>query len=231
MGASGGPNIIEDGLVSLLDSRLSNSSTELHDPISGGTMTLYNGASIGSGAGDGILFDGSNDYGQSDTSLRDAYNLGTGDFSVDFWMKQHVVQSSWRGIVVKGSSGTTGFALLKYGDSGTKLDTAIDAPDNTHYSNSNSDYSSHINKWVSVSTTWDRSGNASIYYNGQFVTSNDISGQSSTVDNSLHLFLASWQGGSWFWDGQLDCIRAYNRVLTSSEILQNYNAQKSRFGV
>lgn len=229
MGVSGGPNIIEDGLVSLLDSRLSISSTEVRDPISGGIMTLYNGASFGSAAGDGILFDGSNDYGQSDTTLRDVYNFGTGDFTVDLWMKQHVVQSSWRGIVVKGSSGTTGYALLKYGDSGTKLDTGIDAPDNTHFSNSNSDYSSYIDKWVSVSTTWDRSGNVSIYYNGNFVTSNDISGQNSSVDNSILLYLASWQGSSWFWDGQMDCIRVYNRVLSPSEILQNYNAQKTRF--
>jgi len=226
-----GPDIVTDGLVSLLDSRLSNSSTELYDPISGGTMTLYNGSGIGNGAGDGILFDGSNDYGRSDTTLRDAYNFGTGDFSIELWMKQHVVQSGWRTIVANGSSGLNGYALLKYGDNNTKLDTAIDAPDNIHFNNLDADYSSYINKWVSVFTTWDRSGNASIYYNGNFITSNNISGQNASVNNSSYVYLASWSGGSWFWDGQMDCIRAYNRVLTSQEVLKNYNAQKSRFNL
>ena len=226
-----GPDIVTDGLVSLLDSRLSNSSTQLYDPISGGTMTLYNGAYIGNTAGDGIFFDGTNDYGTSDTIFRDAYNFGTGDFSIDIWVKQHVVLGSWRGILTKGSSGATGFALLKHGSSNTTLSTSLDSPDNTHFNNSDADYSSYINKWVCLSTTWDRSGSASIYFNGRFVASNDISGQSETVSSTISVTLASWQGNSWWWDGQMDCIRAYNRVLTSQEVLKNYNTQKSRFNL
>lgn len=220
------PKIVTDGIVSLIDSQIYNSSTELQDPISGGTITL-SGATLGN-PNEGITFDGSNDYGVGNSTYSNAFNFGTGDFSIDIWIKQHTVQSSWRGIWVKGSSGSQGFALLKYGDSGTKLDTAIDAPNNTHFSNSNADYSSHINNWLHICTTWDRSSNVSIYFNGVQVATNDISGQSGTIDGAT-VYLASWQGSSWFWDGQIDQIKGYNRILTPSEVLQNYNAHKTRF--
>jgi len=32
-------------------------------------------------------------------------------------------------------------------------------------------------------------------------------------------------------DGRIGCARVYNRALTSAEVTQNFNAQKSRFGI
>ena len=32
-------------------------------------------------------------------------------------------------------------------------------------------------------------------------------------------------------DGNVGAVRLYNRALSAAEILQNYNAQKSRFGL
>ena len=34
-----------------------------------------------------------------------------------------------------------------------------------------------------------------------------------------------------FFDGKIYCVKVYNRALTASEILQNYNALKSRFNL
>jgi hypothetical protein len=40
-----------------------------------------------------------------------------------------------------------------------------------------------------------------------------------------------FSGTGQIWNGKFGLARIYNRSLTSSEILQNYNAQKSRFGL
>ena len=33
------------------------------------------------------------------------------------------------------------------------------------------------------------------------------------------------------WDGKIANVKIYNRALTSTEVVQNYNATKSRFGL
>lgn len=38
-------------------------------------------------------------------------------------------------------------------------------------------------------------------------------------------------GGSWTTLGNISSVRVYNRALTASEVLQNFNATKSRFGL
>ena len=40
----------------------------------------------------------------------------------------------------------------------------------------------------------------------------------------------SASGERWF-SGNVPVVRIYNRALSSSEILQNYNIQKARFGL
>jgi hypothetical protein len=38
-------------------------------------------------------------------------------------------------------------------------------------------------------------------------------------------------GRGYFYNGNIAIVRVYNIALTQSQILQNYNAQKSRFGL
>lgn len=222
------PRIVTDGLVSLADTQTPSPSGKVYDPISGGYLTLSNGASVGDQS-NGITFDGSNDYASGDSAYSDAFNFGTGDFTLEAWIKQHVAQSGWIVLWSKGSSGSTGFAWMKHSN-GVILSTSIDAPNNIHYSNSDATYSSHLGKWLHVATTWDRDGNAKIYFNGEHVATNDISAQNQSVDGAT-VYIGAWQGAYWFWDGQMDSIKGYNRTLSANEVLQNYNAQRVRFGL
>lgn len=34
-----------------------------------------------------------------------------------------------------------------------------------------------------------------------------------------------------YWNGQVGLLSIYNRALTDEEVLQNYNATKTRFGI
>ena len=46
------------------------------------------------------------------------------------------------------------------------------------------------------------------------------------------LFLGAYgPGSSYFIDGKIAVSRVYNKALTQAEVTQNYNAQKSRFGL
>ena len=43
------------------------------------------------------------------------------------------------------------------------------------------------------------------------------------------VYCGNWDS-SWAMVGKFGCIRVYNRPLTAEEVLQNYNATKTRFG-
>ena len=71
-----------------------------------------------------------------------------------------------------------------------------------------------------------------IYING---TSQSISAVVSADGNipglATNLRLASWNNGAYHGNVQYGNVNVYNRALSDQEILQNYNAQKSRFNL
>jgi hypothetical protein len=60
----------------------------------------------------------------------------------------------------------------------------------------------------------------------------DVGVQSNTQTISLGttLNLGRWFNNSWYFNGNIQTFRIYNRVLSQAEILKNYNAQKGRIG-
>jgi hypothetical protein len=66
----------------------------------------------------------------------------------------------------------------------------------------------------------------SMYVNGTLNVSN---GNGTAGPNGLSI--GAYLGASEFSNGQVSFVLAYNRVLSATEILQNYNAQKARFGL
>ena len=49
--------------------------------------------------------------------------------------------------------------------------------------------------------------------------------------NNFGIGYNGWSVGSQKWDGAIASVLVYNRGLTTKEVLQNYNATKSRFGL
>jgi hypothetical protein len=71
---------------------------------------------------------------------------------------------------------------------------------------------------------------ASIYLNGTL--SQTVSGTFAFQNPPGNYAVGAFgQNGSYYWPGNIPIHRYYNRVLTSAEILQNYNATKGRFGL
>ena len=77
--------------------------------------------------------------------------------------------------------------------------------------------------------TKDSNNLLSSYINGVFAYS-----KTETYDFSSPSFdyVVGRAGSSQEWfKGNIGIVRQYNRALTASEVLQNFNAQKSRYGL
>jgi hypothetical protein len=90
--------------------------------------------------------------------------------------------------------------------------------------------------WYNVTTIFDRSGTNSggtpqwqSYLNGTFVTSFNMQSSQTTFTSFTPGIVRN--ACCDLWTGKLSSFNVYNRALSAAEILQNYNAQKSRFGL
>lgn len=89
-------------------------------------------------------------------------------------------------------------------------------------------YSSPINKWYYVTITMDQS-QVLFYLNGALIQTNSVTTGWSFSNNVFYLGYSPDN----FWgrfSGNIASVMVYNRVLTSTEISNNFNAQKLRYG-
>ena len=173
-------------------------------------------------------FDGTNDYVTVGTNT-DFY-FGTGDFTIEAVFTPTDNGNGWTGVVNKGGSGATGFAMSYYanGNGTMTLYMDIDAPDNTHYSSGvlTSGQTYHI---VMV---YDRDSAGYVYNNGTLTyTHTGLTGQNQSVDVSRPLRLGCYDNAQWFMDGKIHMVKLYDRALTGLEVSKNYKAIKSRFNI
>ena len=239
MGVAGGPDMIENGLVLSLDAADRNSyvsgSTNWFD-LSGVNRSgsLINGPTFNTGSGGSVIFDGVDDLMEgNDGGL---FNFGTGDFSIDVWMKYNTLQIGYKSIFSRGnpSVGTKRwFYLAKY-HADNKFLFAVD--DDILKKEVISNTVAQVNTWYHL-TGVRRAGNASeLYINGIFESSQSDAGNSLDANLSDCLFrFAAHRGAAQVAYEFCDCTisngKIYNRALSASEVLQNYNATKTRFGL
>ncbi len=226
------PKIVTDGLVLSLDAanRLSypGTSTIWYD-MSGNanTGTLTNGPTFSNRNGGSIIFDGVDDFvncGNADT-----INFGTGDFTIEMWALRSTNATTNLRLLSKGGdsdlASTAGFAFFG-SDGGANF--AVN-PSGTRTIISAATYS--VGEWFNVVGVVQRSSTIRTYKNATLVQS--AAAPIGSVSNaSLNLNIArNTAGANLNWSGQISIVRMYNRALTATEVLQNYNANKTRFGV
>ena len=83
-----------------------------------------------------------------------------------------------------------------------------------------------INKWVHMIVTSDSTG-SKIYINGVYAVATTTI--SADEDFGINYRIGTRYTTSTQWTGKMGPIYFYNKVLSASEALQNFNAQKSRF--
>ncbi len=79
-------------------------------------------------------------------------------------------------------------------------------------------------EWTHVVYTRNAAGQASIYANGEVVSSAEVGGTLDTWDPALRLFLANEADGSRPWLGSFELVAFYSRALAPDEVAQNFGA-------
>ena len=228
MSGISGPKIITSGCVLSLDAadKLSykGSGTTWKD-LSGNnnTGTLTNGPTFSADNMGSILFDGTNDY----------VNMGTSTYcnliniSVSVWVRVTSASGYFLSRYFNNTS-YNGF-LMYYDVASTKF--AVDGRESSAaYLSRPTTNTYPLNNWYNV--TWTKSANVwSIYVNGSLDVSSALGNGTTPFSNNI-----MWLGGLnqgielYYYSSNISNVQIYNRVLTAAEVLQNYNATKSRFG-
>ena len=219
--------IVTNGLVLNLDAGFTpsytSSGTTWYDLSYGGNNgTLTNGPTFNSSDGGSIVFDGSDDY-----CPFYAPNLGT-TTTVEMWTK----------CISLGGKMFFGWSVYDVWTQGNAV--GYNTGNGDVYGISSAQVSSLgiVGNWKhlvfemrsDVSYT-----NNKIYVNGVNQTlSQQYSSENANSRNfnSGYGTICGWLASSgYYMNQQVSSFRVYNRALTQSEITQNYNAQKSRFGL
>jgi len=211
-------DIVRDGLVLWLDANDKTSypgtGTTWRDlSLGGNNGTLINGPTFNSANGGSIVFDGVNDYVVFPTITNNIY-------TIDFWYKMGGNDGSFGYFASSGDNGFAiseggGFAGLVYGRFyywNGSVNILTDIPSTTNWN--------HI--CVIINTT---TNNLQLFGNGNQLNNSTISSMSTSVSNVGRYA----SGNSNFLKGNLASYKIYNRSLSFTEILQNYNATKNRY--
>ena len=178
------------------------------------TGTLVNGPTYDSGNGGSLLFDGTNDYVSGSLS---SINIWT----MSIWYLSKNISSA---VVYYPFSCTAATGLGFGGTFGAATENRWFFFDGTNvFSNSNT--SVVINTWYNLVVT-KTSTSYNLYTNG------NLSMSGTGVDLTYTQYaLGARADNVWFVNGNIAQALIYNRVLSATEVLQNYNIQKVRFGL
>lgn len=223
MGVSGGPYIVRDSsLVLELDaadrnSYVSGSTTWFDVSGNNNSGSLINGPTYNSANNGSLVFTGVNE----NINCGNSSNLQITSGSISAWVKAINAGSGFRGIIVK----QTNYGLFFNDNILTVYDWGSGATRSTGINIADGTWKNTVMTFTENTGT--PSNNAIIYLNGNSVLTTTIKLNSNIVP----LTLAAGSPSTQFLNGNIASVQVYNRVLTPAEILQNYNALKSRFNL
>ena len=228
--------IVTDGLVGYWDAAntrtYSGNGLTVNALFGGIGGTLVNGVGFSSSYGGYFSFDGVDDY--FDTSSNPSVTY-TDTFTLDFVARPFAETLT----STEATTGTPGIFGKKYiveplnassnGGLGIALGTnAIEVVEHgSGYMPVLLSYSANLSSYnhftISVNNR-----QSSLYINGSFIRQGLQSARPSTIIKNIATFGKGYYGN---YNGHMLFYKLYNRALSATEILQNYNATKRRYGL
>jgi hypothetical protein len=213
------PKIVTDGLVLYLDASNIKSYpgtgtvwTDISRTNNNGTLT--NGPTFNSSNGGNIVFDGTNDYVSFSTITNTIY-------TIEFWYRMSTNDGTYGYLASSGNNGFAigeggagvGFGQFYYWNGATSVLLGT-IPSTTNWN--------HICALINTTTN-----NIQIFGNGSQLSTTTQTSMSTTI-SEIGRYIT---GNTHFLRGNLALYKIYNRALTTTEITQNYNATRTRFGL
>lgn len=234
------PSIVRNGLILHLDAANPKSyigtGTTVNDLSGNGyNGTLINGLGVSTTNAGVFTFDGVNDWINCGTPAKIGSTL-TG-LTVAVWIKPTVAGVNC--IAENGDSYATN-TFYMFQENATELTFNIygqTVAATNDYSVRYCASTYQINNWYYFVGTWTSGGGfPNVYLNG--VLSNGRTGGNNVVtprNGNTPLGIGARPntvgGAGNFFAGNMGMVQMYDRALTATEILQNYNATKGRFGL
>lgn len=232
MAIRNGLAIINSGLVLCLDAADKNSypgsGTTWKDITStNNNATLVNGPVFDPANGGSIFTDGTDDT----ITTTDA-GLATDSYTFSIWFKNDNY-SELKYVCGRGKDGGFGngwsLSLSINTNGNLGLSVVPTLPSVLSFSAVGTSVLA-LNKWYYLTGVWTSNTSIKSYINGVSEATTSTSGYTSLRTSTIGWWISGISAGN-FTSGYNAAMHIYNRSLTDSEILQNYNAQKSRFNL
>jgi hypothetical protein len=203
------------------------------------TFTLTNGPTFSTNNGGTIVFDGTNDY--TTRAAQADFEFGTGDFTIECWVRIAANSStnndgdrfatlvsafptsgaglaSSYNLSIRGNTTTTGIGL-SFG--------CRDASSNSQFATMDYTFSTGVFYQVGITRI---GATTNFFVNGQlYAASINITNNITISTRPLNFARLGYSGYLQYLNGTMGIVRIYKgKGLTSSEVLQNYNANSNR---
>lgn len=227
MGVSYNSSIVTNGLVLCLDAgnprSYPGSGTLWTDASTtgGNNGTLVNGPAYSTANGGLLDFDGVDDYVSStSTSTTDL----TGSMSCECWFRLDATASDWVRVFGKGDSTNRTYGLWYNTGSGSFLYQRYGT------GSFGAQYSATVSTGVWYNMVGVSDGtNHTLYLNGSSVAT--ATSGSATFYSSTEGYRVAGATFHTYHNGPISIVRLYNTPLTVAQVLQNFNAQRGRYGI
>jgi hypothetical protein len=178
--------------------------------------TITNKPTYSSSNNGALIFDGSND------------KMGVNIFpsttrSFFIWVKYNSATGTG-GYQLTGTQQSNAYTYTGRQDSNGKIYTYAGSGGNGGESN----YVLSTATWYYQGFTLAANGDVGIYVNGSLIETKTGNGLGGTPTNE---FAVGCVNDNHWMNATIPIVHLYNRTLTTAEVLQNYNIQKSRFGL
>ena len=218
------PRAVTDGLVLALDAgntkSYPGSGTTWTDLIGNGNNgTLTNGPTFSSADGGAIVFDGTDDV----VIVANMSTFAPTAVTFETWFK-HTYSAGYKGLIDKGRDNYEGYSL-NIDEISRKTRFKVRVGSSNKAVSCSTEYVDDV--WNHVVGTYDGT-DLKIYLNGSLDGTTNAPGTMGS--NTIDVRIGSTNDDIEY-DGNIAISRIYNRALTATEITQNYNATKGRFGL
>lgn len=238
MGVNYNPSIVTSGLVLHLDAANTKSypgsgTTWTDVSGNGNTGTLTNGPTFSTSNNGVIVFDGVNDY------IATPMVISSRPFTFNAWFYFNSL-TGWQTLIGQDTSQAIAYGAIyfqKTNNSGTPSPRANNTFGLAFFTASNAQINCYDSTVVQVSTWYNYCASVTttditLYRNGSQVN-NVSNSEALAAPNGTAIVGAAYNDTTRtdYVKMNLSVVSVYNRAISESEVMQNYNAMRGRFGV
>jgi len=233
MSLSHSPLIVRDGLVLCLDAAnprsYPKSGTTWSDLKGSNNGTLTNGPTFDADNKGSIVFDGTNDY----------INFGNGsEFSITeqitliCWMKKtdKTSNTGYHHLISRAPTSNIGYTLATEVNTGYPI-FQFSTNGSNQWPNKAAIFPVDVctGDWTMVAASYNsNTSTVLIGVNDSFYTETETG---TMYNSTANVEIGRRSGVGQYYPANISAAIIYNRALTASEVLQNYNATRGRYGI